>query len=353
MTTSNEQREEMPSRRTSRFWLLAPFTLLALLVVAWSVGWFLIRDQVETRIDRVLAREASLGRNWDCAGRDIAGFPFRIEINCASLTFEGSDGMNLSLGSSRALAQVYQPRHLIVEVSGPMRGGDGRAVVEGDWSSMRASVRELGLGTEQVSLVALDPRVTVTGIGPSPVEGASDRVDLYARPSPNAAGEQRSVDIVLRAVNATAPMLDAMIGDGEPAQVELQARATNIRGLRGGAPEAMAENWRLDGGAIELALLDIVRGDARIQLTGELTIDEERRLTGQIQPQAAGIEPIIQRVVGPEQGQNVAMMLQALSSPAAEGSPSNMRSLPPLDFRDGRVYVGPFPIPQVSLPPLF
>ena len=353
MTTNDEKRQEMRPRRASRFWLLAPFTLLALVAVAWSVGWFVIRDQIETRIDRALAREASLGRSWDCAGRNIAGFPFRIEINCASLTFESADGMNLSLGSSRALAQIYQPRHLIVEVSGPMRGGDGRAVVEGDWSSLRGSVKELGLGTEQVSLVALEPRMTVTGVAPLPMEGASDRVDLYARPSPDAAGDRGSVDIVVRAVNATAPMLDAMIGDGEPAQVELQARATNIRGLRGGAPEDIAENWRRDGGAIELALLDIARGTARIQLTGELTLDEERRLAGQIKPQASGIEPIIQRVVGPEQGQNVAMMLQALSGPAAEGSPSNMRSLPPLDFRDGRIYVGPFPIPQLRLPPLF
>ena len=353
MTTNNETREEKKPRRTSRFWLLAPFTLLMLVVVAWSIGWFVIRDQVETRIDRALAREASLGRSWECAEREIAGFPFRIEISCASLTFESADGMNLSLGSSRALAQIYQPRHLIVEVSGPMRGGDGRASVAGDWSSLRASVKELGRGTEQVSLVALEPRVTVSGVGPVPMEGASDRVDLYARPSPTEAGEPRSVDIVVRAVNATAPMLDALIGDGEPAQVELQARAKNIRGLRGGAPEDVVESWRRDGGSIELALLDIARGAARIQLTGELTLDEELRLSGKITPQAAGIEPIIQRVVGPEQGQNVAMMLEALSGPAAEGSPSNMRSLPPLEFRDGRVFVGLFPIPQLRLPPLF
>jgi hypothetical protein len=357
MTTGEENGEqkhdETRPRRASRFWLLAPFTLLAIVVVAWSAGWFLIRDRVATEIDRALAREASLGRNWDCAGRDIAGFPFRIEINCASLSFASTDGMNLSLGSSRALAQVYQPRHLIVEVSGPMRGGDGTAIVDGDWSSLRGSVKELGRGTEQVSLIVLDPQVTVTGIGTVPVESASERVEIFARPSPNPSGGQRSVDLVVRAVNATAPMLDRLIGDAAPAQLELQARATNIRGLRGRAPEEIAENWRRDGGAIELALLDIAKGTARVQISGEFSLDDQRRLKGQLNPQAAGIEELVRRLVGPGQGQNVATMLQALSGPAREGSPANMRSLPQVDFRDGRVFVGPFPIPQLRLPPIF
>lgn len=357
MTTGEENREEKHggkrSRRASRFWLLAPFTLLAIVIVAWSAGWFLIRDRVASEIDRALAREASLGRNWNCAGRDIAGFPFRIEISCASLTFAGADGMNLSLGSSRALAQVYQPRHLIVEVSGPMRGGDGRTVVNGDWSSLRASVKGLGRGTEQVSLIALDPRLTVSGIGPAPIESASDRVEIFARPTPNPSGGRRSVDLVVRAVNATTPMLDGIVGDSSPTQFELQARATNIRGLRGRGPDEVAENWRRDGGAIELALLDIARGAARVQVTGEFSLDDQRRLTGQLNPQAAGIEEIVRRVVGPEQGQNVAMMLQALSGPAKEGSPANMRSLPQVDFRDGRVFVGPFPVPRLRLPPVF
>ena len=361
MTTGGEKREDergirheaAQTRRAGRFWLIAPFALVALVVVAWSAAWFLIRDRVETEIDRALAREAALGRDWDCAGRNIVGFPFRIEINCASLRLSGADGMNFSLGSSRALAQVYQPRHLIVEVSGPMRGGDGRAFVDGDWSSLRASVKELGRGTEQVSMIAIEPRVTVTGVAPAPIESASDRVEIHARPSPDASGGFRSVDLVVRAVNATAPALDGLIGNRAPAQFELQARATNIRGLGGRAPEELAERWRREGGAIELALLDIAKGTARVRITGEFTLDEQRRLTGRIKPEAAGIEEIVRQVAGPEQAQNVAMMLQAMSGQAAEGSPSNMRSLPQVDLRDGRIFVGPFPIPQLRLPPIF
>jgi hypothetical protein len=346
--------QEKPRGRASRFWLFAPFVLFALVVVAWSVGWFYVQDRVEREMDRAVAREANSGRHWDCVDRRVAGFPFRVEVRCAALTFRSDDGMSLSLGASQATAQVYQPRHLIVEMSGPLTGSDGRIDVAGDWSSLRASVRNLGLGTEQVSAVALEPRVTVDGAADiPPLEAASERVEIHARPSPGDGAAGQAVDLVVRAVNATAPLLDELTGDPSPAQVELQARATNIPVIRGRAPGQIAASWRQEGGVIEIALLDIVKGETRLQMTGELGLDEENRPVGSITPRAAGVERLVERAVGPEQSQNVVMMIEALSTPAPEGSPAGLRTLPQLDLRQGRIYVGPFPIPRVEVPPLF
>jgi hypothetical protein len=343
--------QEKPSGRASRFWLFTPFVLLALVIVAWSVGWFFVQDRVAREMDRAVAREANSGRHWDCVDRRISGFPFRVEVRCSALTFRSDDGMKLSLGASHATAQVYQPRHLIVEMSGPMTGSDGRVDIAGDWTSLRASVRNLGLGTEQVSAVAIEPRVTVNGAAElPPLEAASERVEIHARPSPAA---PQAVDLVVRAVGATAPVLDELTGEASPAQVELQARVTNIPSVRGRAPGQIAETWRQEGGAIEISLLDIVKGETRLQMTGELALDEERRPVGSITPRAAGVERLVERAVGPEQSQNVVMMLEALSTPAPEGAPAGLRTLPQLDLREGRVYVGPFPIPRVEVPPLF
>ncbi len=75
------------------------------------------------------AQEAKSGRVYDCARRSVAGFPFRLEVRC--------DGASVSLNSQTAgqtatqipitgklgeilvVAQVYDPKLLIAEFTGP------------------------------------------------------------------------------------------------------------------------------------------------------------------------------------------------------------------------------------------
>lgn len=341
--------------RGGRFWLFAPFVLLGLVVVAWSAAWFLIRDRVETEIDGLLARESALGREWDCAGRRIGGFPFRIEISCQTLVFTRGDGTSFSLGRSLVTAQVYQPRHAIFEIAGPLRGGDGLVTAEGDWDLLEGSIRGLGRGEEQVSIAAVAPRLRVSGLGAVPVEATGERLEIYARPSPGLPREEGALDLVARASGATSPALDRLTGDASPANVEIQARVTQLRGLPSDEPPAMAANWRDRGGRLELALLDVAKGGARLQLRGDLTLDEALRPEGRVDPSAAGVEDLTSRLFGVEQAGGFGSMLDILAprAPAAQPGGEGLRNFPPLVLRDGRVFVGPLPLPQIRLQPVF
>ena len=123
---------EVLQGRHSRFWLLTPFALLAVVAVAWSVAWVVIRQRTVDGLDRWLAREAAAGRNWACADRAVGGYPFRIEVSCSALTLRRGEA-TASLGRLLTVAQVYRPRHIIAEVSGPLRASDGQGVsVEAD-----------------------------------------------------------------------------------------------------------------------------------------------------------------------------------------------------------------------------
>ncbi|MGY6570016.1 MAG: DUF2125 domain-containing protein [Salinarimonas sp.] len=342
-------------RRGSRFWLYAPFVLLVTVIVAWSATWFFVRERVHSEIEMRLAREANLGRNWDCADRRVGGYPFRIDISCASLIFTRADGTTFSLGPTRAVAQVYQPRHVIVEAAGPFRGTDGIASFEGDWQSLRASITELGRGTEQFALDLRGPEITVQGAGPVPVEASAERVELYLRPAPDLAPGVGAVDMVMRASDARTPMLDQLVGDERPAQLEIAARTTNLRNLRAGPPRQMAMAWRDAGGMLTLDMIDVRKGDAHVQVAGELRLDDALRPQGRIEPAAAGIEDLVGRLLGGGQQQaNVMMMLDALAPrDQATTGPEGLRRFPALDLRDGRVFMGPIPIPQVRLQPVF
>ncbi|TVR09413.1 MAG: DUF2125 domain-containing protein [Salinarimonadaceae bacterium] len=349
--------------RASRFWLFAPFAIFALVVIGWIAAWFMISDRVASELDGVVAREQALGRDWDCADRRIGGFPFRIEIACASLIVTRGDGASFALGRSRATAQVYQPRHVIFEIAGPMRGGDGSTLVEGDWELLQGSIRGLGRGDEQVSAYALSPHLRAVAprfaaFGGAPVDASADRLEIHARPSPGLAPEQGALDIVLRAAQSSSPVLDGLTGDVAPADVEIHARVTHLRGLPSGEPRDMAGIWRDRGGRLDLALLDIVKGNARIQLRGELALDALLRPEGRINPSAAGIDDLTGRLFGVERAGGASSFLDILA-PRAQAAPGpdapdqSLRAFPPLLLRDGRVFIGPLPLPQVRLQPVF
>jgi hypothetical protein len=349
------QPQPPPRRRASRFWLFAPYVLLVTLIIGWSTAWFLVRERVDSEIETRLAREADLGRNWDCADRRVGGFPFRIQISCASLVFTRADGATFSLGPTLAMAQVYQPRHLIVEAAGPFRGTDGVASFEGDWESLRASITELGRGTEQLALDLRGPEVAVHGAAPAPVEASAERFEFYLRPAPGAAPATGALDLVMRATDARIPDFDRLIGDDRPAQVEVTARTTALRNLRPGPPRQMATTWRDAGGSVTIEMIDIRKGDAHVQIAGELRLDDAMRPSGRIEPAAAGIEDLVGRLLGGGQQQaNAMMMLDALAPrDQATSGPEGLRRFPALDLREGRVFMGPIPIPQVRLQPVF
>ena len=110
--------------RRSRFWLYTPFVLLLLLAVAWSVAWFVIRSRTAEALDGWVAAEARAGREWTCGNRTIVGYPFRIEIVCDTLDLKRG-AVTAAFGRTEAVAQVYQPRRVILEVAGPLRVTDG------------------------------------------------------------------------------------------------------------------------------------------------------------------------------------------------------------------------------------
>lgn len=341
-------------RPPGRLWRYGPFALIALVVVAWSIGWFLVRERVADEMDRALGVEAALGREWTCADREVGGFPFRIDIRCASLELADARGFSFALGPTRAVAQVYQPRHVIVQAAGPVRaeGRDGRLV--GEWRSLEASIRNLGRGTEQLALVATDARLSLDApAAPGPVETQADRVEIYARPSPG--GDAGGIDVVMRADGLEAPALAEALALTSPAEIELQLRAHGLRAARGSNVLDYLEAWRGLGGSVDIEVLEVAAGPTRVRTTGTLALDAERRPLGRIEASARGLGPIAARLVGDNPGFGGAAIVAALGGATVADMPDEapLTPLPPLRLENGRVFIGPVPVPGIALPALY
>ena len=350
----------------SRRGLFLPYILLAALALVWTVAWFMIRARAEREIDGWLAAEATAGRQWTCTDRSLTGFPFRLELRCASLAFARSDG-RFSLGPVTALVQVYAPRHAIFEIGGPFKVQQGELTADATWDKLEGSFHGASGGFSRVSLVADRPRGSVTGAAPEPVTFSVRHLETHARPTPGRFETDGAVDVNLSAKEVALPLVDALAGSGAPADLALDATINRAASLRTGRLDQELERWRQAGGSLDVALLSVVKGDSRLQARGSLGLDEAHRLMGKLDLRTAGLESLVTQVVGRQLGADRGALIGGLvgkllgnksfgapaedAAPQAGGTP--LKALPPLKFAEGRMTLGPFVVPNVALTPLY
>jgi len=354
----------MPRRdvRRSRRGLFLPYILLAIIVVAWSAGWFWIRGRAASEIDGWTAREAAAGRTWSCADRSLTGYPFRIELRCSALTLERSDG-RLRLGPTTAVAQIYQPRLVLFESAGPLHVEQGRLIGDAAWHSLRGSFHGASDGFTRASAVVDDPKITVTGSEPEPIVIAGQHLELHARPDPGRYASEGAVDVSLRLGQTQVPQLDALTGTRDPADLALDATLTKATVLGTGPVPRELEQWRLAGGTLDITALSLAKGPQRVQAKGIMALDAAHRPAGRLDLRAAGIDALVGSIVGQrfgsEQGALVGQLVGGLlglsrrPQPDADADSTPLKDLPPLRLVDGKVVFSGFPIPNVFVPALY
>lgn len=357
-----------PRRRRSRLGLFLPYVLLLLVVALWSAGWFWARGFATREMDAWIGREAAAGRAWTCADRSITGYPFRLELRCSAVRFARSDG-RFSLGPTTAVLQIYDPRHVVLEASGPFHTEQGELTGDVSWSALEASFHGTANGFSRVSLVVDAPKGSVTGAEPGPIDFAARHLELHARPTPARFESEGAVDASLRVVQAAIPQLDDFVGNPDPADIALDATLEQATVLRTETLARELETWRQAGGSLDVALLSLAKGARRLQAQGAVGLDERHRPAGQFEIRAAGLESVIGQVMGQKLGKERGALignlvgqllggLQRRDGGAAEAPPANrdepaLKPLPPLRLADGRLMLGPIAIPNVVLPPLY
>jgi len=357
-----------PHTPRSRLGLFLPSILLLLLVALWSAGWFYIRGRAEQEMDGWLAREASDGRRWTCAERSIGGYPFRLELRCSSLSLARQDG-GFSVGPVTAVMQVYQPRRGIVQVGGPFHTQQGELVGDATWTALEGSFHGASDGFVRASLVVDEPKGSVRGGEPGPIDFAAKHLELHARPTPGRFESDGAIDLSLRLAQGAFPQLDPLVGNADPADVTLDAALDRATSLGTGTLARELDTWRRAGGRLEVTRLSIAKGERRLQAKGEVGLDEAHRPDGQFDLRAAGLEALVGQIMGQRFGKDKGALIgnlvgqflgglqrreegPASQTPPAEGDAS-LKPLPALRLAGGRLMLGPLPIPNVALPPLY
>ncbi|MGH1575269.1 DUF2125 domain-containing protein [Methylobacterium sp. P31] len=348
--------------RRARLGLFLPYILLAVVAVVWSAGWFWIRSRAALEIDGWMAREATAGRNWTCADRSLTGYPFRIELRCSAVTLERSDG-RFRLGPTTAVAQIYQPRLVVFESTGPFHVEQGGLTGDVSWGSLQGSFHGASDGFTRASLVIDSPKATITGADPGPIAVGGRHLELHARPTPGRFESEGAVDVSLRLTQAEVPQLDALTETQDPADLALDSTLTQATVLRTEPVPRELERWRQAGGALDLTSLSLAKGPQRVQAKGTLALDSFHRPAGQLDLRAAGVDALIGSIVGQRFGSDRGALVGQLvggllglgrrPEPDAPADAVPLKPLPPLQLIDGKLVFAGFPIPNVYLPALY
>ena len=101
-------------------------------------------------------------------------------------------------------------------------------------------------------------------------------------------------------------------------------------------------------------MLSVTKGARRAEASGEFTLDEWHRPTGQLTASAAGLDGLLGNFVGGRLGGTLlgALFGQAPRGGARPAQPT-LVALPPLRLENGKLAMGPFVIPGIRFAPLY
>ena len=292
-----------PPRR--KLWKL--FFMPVLLVVAaigWSAFWFYAASTVDEKFDGWRTREARSGRTYDCANRSVAGYPFRLEVRCdnpvVSLTSQtptdAATGATITarLKDILVVAQIYDPRLLIAEFTGPAvvtQRDQSQPFAVANWTTARASVAGLPILPQRVSMVFDDPAVDLLANADQAQAFRAKHLEVHARLLDGAVTDNPVIETVFEVDNGSLPNLHPLLA--EPFNVDLRAQ---LRGLKDLAPKPWPQRLReiqQAGGRIEIEPSRLQQGDTIAVGSGSLGLTADGYLDGEVQMTVAGIEKII------------------------------------------------------------
>jgi hypothetical protein len=291
-----------PRRRSLWRLFLLP-VLLLFAAAAWSAFWFFAASQAGVAADAWRAQEAKAGRVYDCASRSVAGFPFRLELRC--------DGASVSLSSQTAgqaatqipitgklgeilvVAQVYDPKLLIAEFTGPatISDGGGSPSMAVNWSKGRSSVVGLPQIPSRASIVFDNPEVDrLNGPTLTPLARAK-HIELHGRLADDSTFDHPVIETALKIEAGSLQQIHPLLAQPFDADV----RAT-LSGLNDLSPKPWPQRFRelqAAGGHVEIVQSRIAQGELVAVAAGTLALTANGRLDGELQMTVAGLERVI------------------------------------------------------------
>jgi hypothetical protein len=318
--------------RHSRRGLIVPFLIVGLILVAWTVWWFVLARQVETRATAQLETLRQAGWTIETAPLSVDGWPFRVRLDLGETRVVAPSGHGLEAPRLIAEANAWAPLRWVAIAPDDLtltRPDKGQVRIEGDGARM--SLTGIDRPWPRFALELIRPTFVPVGEAEAFPISRAEHISLETKPGP----EDQAVDVLFQMVDgrgrAGGPV-DSVTDSGLlSARVEL--RMENAAGLRTPSDDGLMAGWSRTGGRFTHLRGILESGDDRALIESEsLSAREDGRLDGRISLRADRPAAVVAGLAG--RGGGAAKMA---------GSAGRDVALT-LEFRDGRAWLGPFAV---------
>jgi hypothetical protein len=294
--------------------MFLPLAALVSAFLAWSAYWWIADGYARQVTADQRARLAARGLTLTCGRETWGGYPFRFEFDCTNPRLAAKDRGTVAAAHVLAIAQAYNPTHLVLLVDGPTTAAPaGAAPLTATHDRAMISLRMIGM--HDVELSADVPNVKIEGLA-----SAAD-LQLFSRPGL------------------------------APGSIDVAARLTTLKATPPGRPPLALDSAQaiatLDQ-PLHATVSDIsaALGQVRVWTAGDAGLDSEHRPTGKLTVATNDLKGLMaildpQLALTDKQRQAFAMMLALLGKEAKTT----------ITARNGELTVGPMKLGVLA--PLF
>lgn len=269
-------------KKPRRFWLYAPFVLLALAATAYASWWFVASSRLGAAIDARAAGLRDAGYVVELSDRRVSGFPFRLKLAFAEARIASPSGWAVTVPGLAAEAYLHNVGHWVAVAPQGLtfvRPQGGAVAVRGE--SLRASIA--GVGSDPWRVVLQGRKAVLTpAAGARPFSLASaELIEFYLRPAPQA-GEGMVLFRVEGGKSQPGSLLNRIGGDGA-VTASLEGRLTKVATFRGPKWGDAVRAWARSGGVLSDLRGQAAAGDFAAKADGgTLGVDADGRLVGAV-----------------------------------------------------------------------
>jgi hypothetical protein len=339
------------AKRPSRKGLYAPFIIVLIALAVWTGWWMFLTRQIDGRLETQVQTLRQDGWDVRYGGKRITGWPFRTHVELTQLVVQTPSGHAINAPLLNAEANAYQPTKWVVVAPDGLiltRAGKGEVAVKGD--AIRMSASGIDQRWPNLALELVNPVFTTqTGAEPFPIARAA-RIAFYVRPHlEGSTAPTDDVDVLVQLVDGQGRADGPVEGFAQDGRLTTQLEAVIGQASllkRGGDAAGVFSAWTKAGGTFRNVRGDLQAGDSRATLSSDiLRADANGRLIGQVALQAQKPLPALAGLMATRQGavNRIGAAGAAAAAGAAEATGQEQMPLT-LVFRDGRTWLGPFPL---------
>lgn len=341
--------QDAPRKPPRRFWLVAPYIVLALAFLGWSAGWMVLKGQLEQRMDRTTSDLRKAGYEVAWKERKLAGYPFRFYVTLNEARLREPSGWALDMPVLKAEASAFNTQLWMIVAS------DGAVITRPVSGPLRVNGKAL-----RASIVATGtplPRIAIEGVqlvfAPEPGARAfalskAEKLEFHLVPGGK---DEAALLFRIDGGKAAAGGLTARLAGEKPVSVLWDSLINQRDDLTGPDWPQAVRHWTDAGGTMTLRKGGLTLGDTSLGVgSGRLTVGVDGRLRGSLDAQLTrGSGALLAMgetgLIEPNSAQIAAAVVQA-----RELTSDGKSAQATISFEAGRTTLGPVaigPAPKV------